>query len=420
MRAADRAAGGLAADVVLYAGSAAFAGVTAVTATLPPHAAWGQVAVIGYAAATIITLAALAAPRYLGGTRARGLIAVATFAATTLVPLVLQSVQRAAGQVGRAQEEVGVVEDGGARLWHSGTPYLSHDAIRALPRAQWLDAYLPYQPGMALFGLPRATLGVSWWTDARVWFALAFIGCLAGAFTLLRTAPSRLLIRAWQGTAVVPIVALTLAVGGDDLPVLGLGLLALALAARGRIAWSGVAAGVAGALKLFAWPVAVVLIAFAATRDRRSLVRMIVPAAGIPLLALVPALLVDPGAAYENVVRFAVLGDVRDVTSPAASPLPGHLIATAVPGGRQIATALLVLAGLAIGVYLVRRPPRTVAGVAAVAAWGLLAAILLLSATRFGYLLYPVAYACWVPALAAQPARRLGDSGITDPSELVA
>jgi hypothetical protein len=34
-----------------------------------------------------------------------------------------------------------------------------------------------------------------------------------------------------------------------------------------------------------------------------------------------------------------------------------------------------------------------------VSACGLLVAILLISATRFGYLLYPVAYACWIPAL---------------------
>ena len=53
---------------------------------------------------------------------------------------------------------------------------------------------------------------------------------------------------------------------------------------------------------------------------------------------------------------------------------------------------------LSIGVYLIRRPPRTASAAAAVSACGLLVAILLISATRFGYLLYPVAYACWIAA----------------------
>jgi glycosyl transferase family 87 len=420
----DRALGGLAVDLGLYALSAAFAGITAITATLPPHAAWGRVAVVGYGAAAVavaIQLCLRGLSRSGGHfitPKVRGVLAAVTFVATTCVPLVNQATQRAAGHLGRAQEEVGVVEDGGARLWHAGTPYLTHDAIRALPRAQWLDAYLPYQPGMALFGLPRAVFGVHWWTDARIWFALVFVGCVAAALWLLRGSPEPALVRAFQGAAVFPIVALTLAVGGDDLPVLGLCLLALALAARDRFGWSGVAVGAAGALKLFAWPVALVLIALAATRGRRPGVRMTVGAVGLPVLALLPAVAVNVGAAYENVVRFAVIG-VPDVPSPAASPFPGHLIKAYAPGGSVIAPLLLVLAGVAIGVYLLRTPPCTAAAAAAVSACGLLIAILLISATRFGYLLYPIAYACWIPALAGQTARRTDGSGITEPSELL-
>jgi hypothetical protein len=417
----DRAAGGLAVDIGLYAASAVFAGLTALTATLPPHGAWGRVAVIGYAAATALAVAQLIARRSAtAGVAARGGLAIATFVATTAVPLMMQAVQRAGGRLDRAQEEVGVVEGGGARLWHSGTPYLSHDAIFSLPPGQRLDAYMPYQPGMALFGLPRAMFGVHWWTDARVWFALVFIAAVTGALALLRTSPPASLVRAVQGAAVIPIVALTLAVGGDDLPVLGLCLLALALAARDRFGWSGVAVGVAGALKLFAWPVALVLLAYAITRGRRPAVRMALGAVGLPILALIPAFAVNAAAAYENVVRFALLGDIKGIESPAASPFPGHLIAAYAPGGRHVATGLLVLAALGIGVYLVRRPPRTAAAAATVSAWGLLIAILLISATRFGYLLYPLAYATWIPALSGQTARRTEDSGITDPSELVA
>jgi hypothetical protein len=58
-----------------------------------------------------------------------------------------------------------------------------------------------------------------------------------------------------------------------------------------------------------------------------------------------------------------------------------------------------VLAGLTIGVWLVRRPPRDASAAALVCAAGMLAATLLLPATRFGYLLYPIGYAVWAPAL---------------------
>jgi hypothetical protein len=153
---------------------------------------------------------------------------------------------------------------------------------------------------------------------------------------------------------------------------------------------------VAGALKLFAWPVAVVLVCWAVTR--RAGLRAAVGALGLPVLALLPVLLVDRDALVENVLRFPLGHGL--VTSPAQSPFPGHLIATALPAGRVIAAALLVAVGLAIAVRLWRRPPRTAAATALICGYGLLAAILLMPSTRFGYLLYPVALLVLAPALA--------------------
>jgi Glycosyltransferase family 87 len=367
-------------DVVAYLLFAAFALLTALTTTLASHRPWGFVAFFGYAVAALLCW-----------TR-RFAVAALTWGTTALLPLLVEAAQRAGGRTDRAQEEVVVVERAGARLLHTGTPYLSHDAIAALSPDERLLGYVPYQPGMALFGLPRAVVGVAWWTDARVWFALTTALVLVLALRQLPPGPRRL--RAFQAATVVPFCALTLAVGGDDLPVLALCLLALAYAARNRYVAAGVAVGLAGALKLFAWPVALVLLVLA-LRQRRP--GFALAALGIPVLVLVPAFLVDPGAAVENVVRFPLgRGLVR---SPAASPFPGHLIATLVPGGPAIAAVLLVAAGLAIAFWLVRRPPRTAADAARVCAVGLLAAIALMPATRFGYLLYPVAYALWVPAL---------------------
>ncbi|WFE32865.1 glycosyltransferase 87 family protein [Micromonospora sp. WMMD975] len=408
----DTAAGGLALDLGLYAAATAFAAITAVTSTLPPHRAWGAVATIGYALATLAATTQLLARHRAPGTPLAGLparwtITAFTWATTALLPVVTQSIERAGGRTDRAQEEVIVVEHAGARLAEHGTPYLGPDAIAALPPGEQLLGYTPYQPGMALFGLPRAAVD-AWWTDARVWFAVATALALAALVTTLRAtaapAPPRraaALLRAVQAATVLPVGALTLATGGDDLPVLALCLLALALAAAGRPGRAGLAVGAAGALKLFAWPVAIVLICWAATR--RSGSRTALGALGLPVLALLPVLLVDSDALVENVLRFPLGHGL--VTSPAQSPFPGHLIAETVPAGRAVAAALLVAVGLTIAVRLLRRPPRTAAATALICGYGLLAAILLMPTTRFGYLLYPIALLVAAPALALADTR---------------
>ncbi|MGH3738986.1 MAG: glycosyltransferase 87 family protein, partial [Micromonosporaceae bacterium] len=266
LRRLHRARGGLALDLTLYLTGTAFAAFTAVASTLPAHRAWGVIALGAYLFAASLTLAQLLAPAGVS-TRGRAWVVLAAWGATAIAPLVVQAWQRATGWPWRAQEEVPVIEDGGARLLGTGTPYLSRDEIGLLPDP--LLGYLPYQPGMTVFGLPRALLGVGWYTDARVWFALVTAAALLAALKLLRDAgvAGTLLVRAAQ-VAVLPISALTLATGGDDLPVLALCLLALAGAARGRWWLTGLSVGAAAACKLFAWPIVIVLLVYAATRGR--------------------------------------------------------------------------------------------------------------------------------------------------------
>ncbi|WP_410819588.1 glycosyltransferase 87 family protein [Micromonospora sp. 050-3] len=412
-RTLDNAAGGLALDLGLYAVSATFAAITAVTSTLLPHRAWGAVAAVGYLLATLTVIAQLLLRRRsptsrLTGLSARWVVTGLAWATTTLLPLAWQAIDRAGGRTDRAQEEVLVVEHAGSRLLEHGTPYLGPDAIAALPPGEQLMGYTPYQPGMAMFGLPRALLD-TWWTDSRVWFAVGTALALALAVAALRRTPATAgqattaathrrdaaLLRGVQAATVLPICALTLATGGDDLPVLALCLLALAFAAADRPGRAGLAVGLAGALKLFAWPVALVLIVWGLTR--RAGTRVAVGAIGLPIAALLPALLVDRDALTENVLRFPLGHGL--VTSPAQSPFPGYLIASALPAGRLIAAALLVAAGVAIAVRLARRPPRTAVATALICGYGLLAAIALMPSTRFGYLLYPLALLTWAPAL---------------------
>ncbi|MEV0899545.1 glycosyltransferase 87 family protein [Actinoplanes sp. NPDC049802] len=377
-------------DLLLYSISAAFALVTAFTSTLLPHRAWGAIAACGYLAAALLVYVI----------RRRDLLTWSTWTAVAVLPLVVQAAQRTAGRTDRAQEEVAVVEHMGESLLHSGTPYLSRADIAAIPLDERLLGYRPYQPGMSLFGLPRAIAGDHWWTDARVWFAIVTVAALVAAVTLLRPSnPS--LVRAMQAATVLPVTALTLATGGDDIPVLALCLLALALFAGGRPGWAGVAVGAAAGLKLFALPVVAVLAVLSvATGTWR---RLLPGALGLPVLAVLPPLLVNADAFIENVFRFTLGHGL--VTSPAQSPFPGYLISQNLPGGRYVAIGLLVAAAAVIAVLLVRRPPRTAATAALFCGYGLLAAILLMPTTRFGYLLYPVALLLWAPALRRFAAR---------------
>lgn len=361
-------------DLALYGLSAVFAGITATASTLPPHQTWGGIALWGYAVAALLVFVARREHQRLW-------LAVVAWAGVAWVPMIILAWQN------RAQEEVFVIEESARRLLDTGTPYLDRAGIGAL--SEPLLGYTPYQPGMSVFGLPNAIFGDHWWADARIYFGLLTVLALAKAASLV-TRDSRL-IRAIQVTTVLPICALTLATGGDDIPVLALCLLAFALAAHRRYGWSGVVIGAAAAMKLFAWPVLLVLALFALKR------RFWVPAIGIPVLALLPSLIINASAVVENVIRFPTGHGL--VTSPAASPLLGYLVAQHLPHGRNIALGLLAAAGLAIGVYLLRRPARDVAAVANICAIGLLAAILLMPATRFGYLLYPIAFAFWAPCL---------------------
>ncbi|SNY58602.1 glycosyltransferase 87 family protein [Paractinoplanes atraurantiacus] len=404
----DRGVREYAVDLALYALSAGFALFTATSSTLLPHRAWGAIAVWAYAGASLAVVAQLIA--YHRNRLKSGRIALTwiTWVAAAVVPLVVQAVQRAGGRVDRAQEEVLVVERMGERLLHDGTPYLSRDAIAALPLDERLMGYSPYQPGMAVFGLPRAIFGDFWWTDARVWFAVVTAAALIMAVRMLRESPWS--VRALQAVTVLPICALTLATGGDDIPVLALCLLALACAATDRYGWAGLAVGAAAACKLFALPVVAVLIVLAIVTQRAG--RLAPGAIALPVLVLIPPFLVNRDAFLENVIRFPLGHGL--VKSPAQSPFPGYLIAEHLPAGRLVALGLLVAVAIAITVRIFLRPPRTAAAAAMICGWGLLAAILLMPTTRFGYLLYPVAFLVW--GLALRPAHS-NPTGFSAPAD---
>lgn len=376
-------------DLALYGLAALFAVYTALATELLVHRFWGAIALGGYIPAAILTvmfLTRLGVP-----VRNRLLVAVGGGFAVTGLPLLAQAVQRAQGVAGRAQEEVIVIEGSGVRLWETGNQYLEADRIAAMPEPLLL--YNPYQPGMALFGLPRAWFGEHWFTDARIYFALVTVAAVWAAIRLLSTrqVTTSAVIRGIQAVFVVPVCALTLATGGHDLPVVALCVLALAAIATDRPGVAGLAVGTAAALKLFAWPVLVVVLILAWRRGMGP--RLTPTAVGLPILSLLPVMLIGFNAFYDNVIAYP-LGD-GVISSTAASPLPGYLLADNVPGGHLVALALLVVAGGGFAVYLWRRPITYAHQAAAICAVGLSIAMCLMPSSRFGYLLYPAVFGIW-------------------------
>ncbi|WP_181160310.1 glycosyltransferase 87 family protein [Streptomyces solincola] len=338
---------------------------------------WGLAAVVAYACAALVAL---------GSRVPWSRAAAATAAVGALgIPLVWLTA------VGLEQMEVGVVERAARHLLETGTPYLAHPvAVRD---------FNPYLPGMALFGLPHALFGASVVTSARLWTLAGFLAVLAAAVAVLVKGgqePQRrvVVVTGAVWIAASPVVALPLAIGGVDPVVVALVLLALAFAQRGRSVGAGLALGAAAVLKWTAWPaVPVVAVAMAATRGSRAARTTAAVSASVAACVVVPPLLADPRAFFDNAVLYPF--GLSDTASTAASPLLGHLLATALPHGRTIAVILIGVSAIAIAVSLVVRPPRTTQAAAYRLALGLSIAVLLSPATRIGYAVYPLTLLAW-------------------------
>jgi hypothetical protein len=127
--------------------------------------------------------------------------------------------------------------------------------------------------------------------------------------------------------------------------------------------------------------------------------------------AFAPALLAQPGAFADNIIAYP-LGLTPHLT-PAASPLPGHLLASTGPG-RLAALILLAVAAAGVTASLGLRPPRNARAAAVRLALALAILFTLAPNARFGYYAYPAVLAGWA-ALTAAPVRKAGrpasDSG---------
>lgn len=373
-----------------YLAFAAFAAALAVASGQPIERCWGTWAAIGYATAAAITAAA---PRR----RGRHAPAVALGCAAgcgTVAPLAWQAF---AGLPSRSGEgSLTVIAQAGGQLLRHGTPYLPAAGLTHVL------AYDPYEPLMAVFGLPDAAGLTGWPASPRLWLVLAGA---AGVYLAFRIpgAPPRRALRSTALALASPVLALPLATGGTDLPVIAALCVALALAERAPRR-AALAAGVACGLKAIAWPAVPVIAALlAAERGTRVGWRFTTTAAVTAVAAMAvtaPAALSHPGATVQNAILFPL--GLTSHRSPAASPLPGHLLATAGPAGKWAALAVLAVAVAAFAWWLARRPPRTARSAAVLLAAGLTAAVTLAPAARWGYYAYPLALLGWL-RLSAPP-----------------
>jgi hypothetical protein len=402
--------------VALFAVCAVYAGGVALLSSSVVERPWGVIAAPGYALAAVA--AAVGKRRatsgggklHDAGRRKRwstDAALVASLCGGLLVPLGWLAVQ------GVQQREVNVISWGAHLLIHTGTPYRS---VALLAHTHNPDAYNPYLPAMEVFALGRAVWGNHPLTDPRIWFAAAFAVVFWLALRRTGTPHSG----RWTAlVAATPVVAFPLAVSGDDVPIVALLCLGLALLARPAVArqagpgpspvLAGLALGVAAAMKATAWPallVAVVLLA-ATPHGKRAAVRFAAAALATFVVLVGPVAAVSPSAFTDNTILFPL--GLASVKSGAVSPLPGVLLSQAGPAGHLIATVLFAVVIVVIVAALAVRPPRTIRA----ATWWLIVALAamftLAPSTRFGYYIYPLGLFVWLTI--AIPGDRPGRVG---------
>jgi Glycosyltransferase family 87 len=384
---------------VLYGVSALLAAVTAYADYIPLQRQWARLAVGPYAAATAVGV--LLAVRWRRRParrplRARTVLALAVLVGAVLVPLSLEVGWRARhGDAFHAQSEVLLIEQGAQGLLHGVNPYgVAHQGGALADYPSGVQEHIPYLPGVFAFGLACALLGAGPLTDARVGITLVSLTAALLALRLVGGSGDRRL-RALTVLLALPTGARYLTGGGDDVAVLALLLLALVLAHRHRPVGAGTVIGLAAAVKLTAWP----LLPFVAlaVRDRNGH-----PAAGRMLAtsAAVVASMVAPFAIWNapRLIDSVLLYPLGLAGQPtiARGPTLGRLLAAPFPHDKGVVAAALAGIVAAVGaLLLVRWTPTRVRTAAVQASIVFTLVVLLATAGRPGYMIYPLNLLLW-------------------------
>ena len=399
----------LTSDGVLYGFSAFFALGLGVSSREAAQWHWGYLAIAPYALASLVAFV-------LGRRRLRRItmVRVALLALVVLgavaVPLGLEARWRQLDHgVGFAQPEVSVIERSATYLSKGLDPYRVYvrngHLVDAVPGIPAYESFFPYFPLMGVFGLPSAeTHRDAGLTDARIVMSLMTLLVGGLALRLLRATPEKK-IRVTQVMLALPTGALFLATGGDDMPILALSLLGVVGLQRKSAYLAAVSFGLAAAMKLTAWPLAAGALLVTRTREGRSSWQKVMVVMGVIVAAsIVPFVWKNPSAFLSNVFAFPM--GLAGVSSPAASPLPGHILTTLwLPLGHVLAPLTLSVGSYFVVRYLRREWPLTLVQLLNLASVMFIVTILAASATRIGYIIYPINLALWAWVCDDVPAK---------------
>jgi hypothetical protein len=382
----------------MYGGSALVAVATALYDSIPLLAEWGRRSavpyVLGALGASVLAIGWFRVPTHVR-TFARGAILGAVFVGVVLVPLRLNIAARQRGPEPHAQSETLITEEAAAALLRGENPYaVSYEdgPLRQWPTENWI--HLPYLPAIVMFGLPHALGAEAPLTDARVIFLTVAAAVMVLALSLSK-APADHLVTAAMVLLVLPTGARYIVGGGDDSSVLALMLLALVFHARSQPIAAGVTLGVAAAIKQTAWPLIPLLLVTAWKSGVPRTAGKTFAGIGASLLPVVlPFLIWDPAAFVEDTVLYP-LGLTEERTL-AGAPTIGRLLRSAFPSARGAILVVMAASVLVVGAVLLFRPSSTdAAGAAERTAIVFALAVLLATAGRFGYLIYPLNMLVW-------------------------
>jgi hypothetical protein len=394
-------------DAILYGLSAIFAIGLGLTSHEPAQWHWGYLAAGPYAGVAALTYA-LGRVQWSRETTLRTLLAGLAMVGAVAVPLGLEARWRQVDHlVGYAQPEVSVIERAGDSISHGRDPYRAYVVrgrlVGAIPGVPAYQSFFPYFPLMGLFGLPSAaTHRGRGLTDARIVMSLMTLLVSLAAIAFLQS-PRRRKVRVAQVLLALPTGALFLATGGDDMPILALCLLGVVALQRRWTVTAAVSLGLAAAMKLTAWPLAVAALLIARRPDgRRDAWRLGAIEGAIVLGTVAPFAWGSPRAFLDNVFAFPL--GLAGIHSPAASPLPGHILMTLWSGSSHVLAPLaFVVGGTLAARYLHRRWPVDLAQVLALLSVAFVVAICVASATRIGYVIYPLNLALWAMVTRVEP-----------------
>jgi hypothetical protein len=384
-------------DALLYGLSASFAAITAGAAGIPLQRTWGHTALWGYVFATAAAVAAsLRHRREDRDERSRALLAVAVFALTAVVPLVIAAHLRAEGDPSdHAQSEVIIVEEGADAFFDGRDPYAEDYLDGPLSdRPLSTRVHLPYLPFMLAFGIPRALVGHVPWADARIWFTIFALAVALPSLLHMHTSPHAR-IRTFQVLFALPTGALLLATGGDDIPVLALLLATAVMAERGETRSAGLLGGLALATKQTS--LLVVPFVALAISDGSARRRFLATAGLIGFGLTLPFAAWDLRSFIEDAILFPL--GAGHGGSAAKTPTVGSLLLDLFPSHRRAVTAFLVVLILGV-VALLLLPGRgsSMAAACTRAGGAFLFACAFAPAARVGYLVYPVNLVAWAVA----------------------